>query len=227
MNLTNWIVIGTIAAIADSGMPANAAPLLSNAVAIGAVSAIATSTFRPPFTIDRTIDQSDISGTYVSGVTSTTVVDGFASLTDSFAWFSASGASVGNIVFDLGSIYTLDRVYLFWANSGNVNNMADITFDVSSDSNFALFSSPAAFDGNPTAGVNRIDFTSLGIGRFVRLNWNSRQGDYAGLNEFVAGGVANVGGGVPEPANWAMLIAGFGLTGVFMRRRRGSPGLAA
>ena len=27
-------------------------------------------------------------------------------------------------------------------------------------------------------------------------------------------------GGVPEPANWAMLIAGFGLTGAAMRRRR-------
>ena len=27
-------------------------------------------------------------------------------------------------------------------------------------------------------------------------------------------------GGVPEPASWAMLIAGFGLTGAVMRRRR-------
>jgi opacity protein-like surface antigen len=27
-------------------------------------------------------------------------------------------------------------------------------------------------------------------------------------------------GGVPEPASWAMLIAGFGLTGAAMRRRR-------
>jgi hypothetical protein len=26
--------------------------------------------------------------------------------------------------------------------------------------------------------------------------------------------------GVPEPASWAMLIAGFGLTGAAMRRRR-------
>lgn len=30
-------------------------------------------------------------------------------------------------------------------------------------------------------------------------------------------------GGVPEPANWALLIAGFGLTGAAMRRRRGIP----
>ena len=31
-------------------------------------------------------------------------------------------------------------------------------------------------------------------------------------------------GAVPEPANWAMLIAGFGLTGATMRRRRRVPG---
>lgn len=30
----------------------------------------------------------------------------------------------------------------------------------------------------------------------------------------------NAAGTVPEPANWAMLIAGFGLTGAVMRRRR-------
>ena len=36
----------------------------------------------------------------------------------------------------------------------------------------------------------------------------------------VASSVSNSVGGVPEPANWAMLIAGFGLTGGVMRRRR-------
>ncbi|OYW83985.1 MAG: hypothetical protein B7Z20_11720 [Sphingobium sp. 32-64-5] len=32
-------------------------------------------------------------------------------------------------------------------------------------------------------------------------------------------------GGVPEPASWALLIAGFGLTGAAMRRRRAALGL--
>lgn len=32
-------------------------------------------------------------------------------------------------------------------------------------------------------------------------------------------GYAAVTGSVPEPANWALLIAGFGLTGATMRRR--------
>ena len=32
--------------------------------------------------------------------------------------------------------------------------------------------------------------------------------------------IGGLAGGVPEPASWAMLIAGFGLTGAAMRRRR-------
>lgn len=38
---------------------------------------------------------------------------------------------------------------------------------------------------------------------------------------------AVVVGGVPEPASWAMLIAGFGLTGAALRRRRAVPAIAA
>jgi hypothetical protein len=34
-------------------------------------------------------------------------------------------------------------------------------------------------------------------------------------------------GGIPEPSSWAMLIAGFGLTGLFSRRRRQQLRLAA
>ena len=36
----------------------------------------------------------------------------------------------------------------------------------------------------------------------------------------LSGGFLSTTGGVPEPASWAMLIAGFGLTGAAMRRRR-------
>ena len=43
-------------------------------------------------------------------------------------------------------------------------------------------------------------------------------GNYMLLAATADGGA--VGGAVPEPASWAMLIAGFGLTGAAMRRRR-------
>ena len=32
--------------------------------------------------------------------------------------------------------------------------------------------------------------------------------------------IANIGGAVPEPASWALLVAGFGLVGAAVRRRR-------
>ena len=39
--------------------------------------------------------------------------------------------------------------------------------------------------------------------------------------------VRSVGGEVPEPASWAMLITGFGLVGASMRRRRGQAEITA
>jgi hypothetical protein len=49
--------------------------------------------------------------------------------------------------------------------------------------------------------------------------------DFGGGANFVAYdditfGSATPGPAVPEPASWVMLIAGFGLTGAAMRRRR-------
>lgn len=36
--------------------------------------------------------------------------------------------------------------------------------------------------------------------------------------------IGNVGGAVPEPATWAMMLLGFGATGAMMRRRKASTG---
>ncbi|WP_207789923.1 PEPxxWA-CTERM sorting domain-containing protein [Sandarakinorhabdus limnophila] len=41
------------------------------------------------------------------------------------------------------------------------------------------------------------------------------------------GGFDPGGGEVPEPATWAMLIAGFGLVGAVARRRRGALSVSA
>jgi type IV pilus assembly protein PilY1 len=54
---------------------------------------------------------------------------------------------------------------------------------------------------------------------------NDRNGNTPGYSTFIfgfkgVGGVIVDPGGVPEPATWAMLIAGFGMVGVAARRRR-------
>jgi hypothetical protein len=60
-----------------------------------------------------------------------------------------------------------------------------------------------AFDANGTE--------TIGISGFA-----NRDGTHGFINSFTVGDT----GAVPEPASWAMLIAGFGLTGAVMRRRR-------
>jgi PEP-CTERM motif len=70
--------------------------------------------------------------------------------------------------------------------------------------------------------MNRLYFlgvvsTSNDIGSIVFTRVSDASGDILGVDNIVSG---TVGGVVPEPASWAMLIAGFGLTGAAMRRRR-------
>ena len=211
-----------VAAIGLIGASAASAALLTNAVGLQAVDATSTSNYGAPYTTARTIDQSDLSGSYVSGVTSTSVIDTFTNLNQGNGWHGAFNDTQGSITFDLGAQYTLDRVYLFWMNGGGGNNIADFSILVSDD---AAFSAPtlAASFGFPTAGQDRVDFASLATGEFVRLEWTNLQGSYPGLNEFIAGGVAAMEqfpSQVPEPATAALI--GLGLLGCFVSRRRPS-----
>ncbi|WP_262964791.1 discoidin domain-containing protein [Methylobacter psychrophilus] len=190
------------------------ASLLSNAVALQAVSAISTSNYGGSFPVDKTIDQSDLSGHYVSGVTAASVIDTFTNLNSAKGWHGAAGNITGNITFDLGAQYTLDRIYLFWMNNGLANNIANFTVQVSENNTFSNALTVASF-GLPNASKNRVDFNTSATGEFVRLNWTSLQGGYPGLNEFVAGGVS----AVPVPgAIWLMISGLIGVLGLNRRK---------
>lgn len=192
------------------------ATLLSNAVGLQATGAVATSNYGAPYTTARTIDQSDLSAGYISGVTSTNIIDTLTNTNSGQGWHGSYGASTGSITFDLGGLYTLDRIYLFWMNSGNGNNIANFSIEVSADSSFTNAVTAANF-GVPNAAQSRIDFANLVSGEYVRLNWTSLQGSYPGLNEFIAGGIAG-SNEVPEPATLALL--GLGLFGLAAAKRR-------
>lgn len=65
------------------------------------------------------------------------------------------------------------------------------------------------------------DFTATDSRTTLSLYNGTTNTDFIGLdNVSVSGPSAIPPGAVPEPASWAMMIAGFGLTGAALRRRR-------
>ena len=76
--------------------------------------------------------------------------------------------------------------------------------------------------GSPTTSATFNNF----IIRYQSIT-GSCLGD-SGIGMGTGGGGFDPGGGeVPEPATWAMLIAGFGLVGAVARRRRGALSVSA
>ena len=117
----------------------------------------------------------------------------------------------------------------------NVRNIGNTTLDI--NTNFVN----NARANNPQVIWNFVDATSINIGRqfqgsilaplatlsahvvegsVVARNYTMKDevhlGTYQGNDSMISGPV----GGVPEPSSWAMLLAGFGLSGAMLRRRR-------
>jgi len=207
-----------------TAVAASALPLLPDAVGIQAVGVTATSNFGDIYVPERMIDQSDLSDSYVSGVTSTSVIDAFTNSNSGNGWHGSLLDTTGSITFDLGGVFTLDRVYLYWMNGGTANNIADLAVQVSSDAGFGTFVTAATF-GTPSADRDRIDFSSLATGQYVRLDWTSLQGEYPdqypGLNEFIAGGIAYIAP-VPEvvPEAGSIELMGIALAALALAKRR-------
>ena len=60
-------------------------------------------------------------------------------------------------------------------------------------------------------------------GQFGSVRLDNLAAGYTGSLSYRANGLfLNIAGAVPEPASWAMMVAGFGLLGAMLRRRRGA-----
>ncbi len=75
------------------------------------------------------------------------------------------------------------------------------------------------FDAASNQGLCFTNLASLCAGFGPVMAWFNNSGRIAAFQSKPLGS-AVIGTAVPEPASWAMLIAGFGLTGLAFRRRR-------
>ncbi|QKS02076.1 PEP-CTERM sorting domain-containing protein [Sphingomonas sp. CL5.1] len=97
---------------------------------------------------------------------------------------------------------------------------------------FTVISEGCGYWGCGTfANVTSTGFTGNGelhgivqfTGTFTSISFTDTTENWHGLTV----GIAGIAGSVPEPATWAMMIAGFGLVGATMRRRAKRPLAAA
>jgi len=130
------------------------------------------------------------------------------------ATVTAGDTAIGHFVYKLGSFGTLatNTGYLIVGTMPAGNN---------------LVWDNAGFATNPAFNVASYSdrYTADLSGGFDPEVKGSAINGYFGPNLLIGSGGGTGGGGggagaVPEPASWAMLIAGFGLTGAAMRRRR-------
>ncbi len=76
------------------------------------------------------------------------------------------------------------------------------------------------------AGTFEFGNSAIVIGNGGRTIWNGFLTDTVASERLYLNQLGFLSGPVPEPASWAMLIAGFGLTGAALRRRRRSLAVA-
>ena len=136
----------------------------------------------------------DTAYTYANGTTPAITAVGYTN--------SVAGATSTTLY---GIDYTLNTLALISApNGGQISTVGALGFDVDAD---------ASFDITPAGQA----YLSTGFD-FYSVNLNTGAATLLGRTDGLRN-IAVAGSAVPEPATWAMMIAGFGLVGGAMRRR--------
>lgn len=130
-----------------------------------------------------------------------------------------------SLVFDLGHTATLANLVMWESFGGNDNQLA--TFTVSYGTDGVTFVPTSTFTLNEIVANMPTPAQTFALGgisaRYVELTLTSNHygeigvgGDRVGFGKIRFDAAA----AVPEAPTWAMLIAGFGLAGAALRRRR-------
>lgn len=138
---------------------------------------------------------------------------------------------VGNLYsFGLGQTISFDWSFNPGQTTlGNVTNQMTIT-NVGTGANF-VFDPSTWFDNAHSASAPggyqnsfRLSFGFLGLGynsntnATYTVNWNFNSTATGAMNDTIV--LKQGSGAVPEPASWALMIAGLGVVGASMRRRK-------
>jgi hypothetical protein len=194
------------------------------ATILSPISASASSTF-PGFPIGNTINQSGLQSGFVSGVTDFDVYLATNPLHTPLAvgeWFSAEGVTSATLTFDLGSVYTIDRLAMW-----NEEFSGIPMFNVLVSTDGTTFTSAASGLTTTDIGANQnypAQVFNLGTqtARFIQLQASGcPQAGGQGHNGCGLGEIAfatSAATTAPEPAS--MLLLGVGLAGAGVRRWR-------
>jgi len=168
-----------------------------------------------------TDDFEDANGFFTSPLTRSAGVYSYATNATGGLYFGNVG---GGQVLSTNNSVTLS----FNTFTGGVSALGGFFFNT--DSSFNVVSGPVTVSAADADGTNTQIITGATTASFLGFVSNGALlsaavtpagggNKYATVNNLTLGEYQGVAG-VPEPASWAMLIAGFGLTGAAMRRRR-------
>ncbi len=185
---------------------------LALAIAMPSAAATIVDTGAPPTDVfNYILDSSQwLAGKFSTGAATITDVLGFihgnAGGTFHVALYTSFGATPGDELFSTTATFS---------GTEGFEGASGLNWTVASGDYFAAFE---VRPGDTLVGRMRFYDTPNPLSYYAY----SYEGSYLnmGAEAFGVRVLGDVGGGVPEPASWALLIAGFGLTGAAMRRRR-------
>jgi hypothetical protein len=179
--------------------------------------------------LEQTFDQNGLTSTYDPGVTN---FDAYLATnpqhTEIFIgseWFSNEGTTSAQVTYDFGQMVTIDKLALWNEESSGIGlldvfiNGGHILSVVPTDNPLTLGT------GAGTYGADVWSFAPVTT-RFVTFAMSGcpqpDPGDYAScaIGEVAFRAAGESKGGIPEPAAWSLMIAGFGLAGAALRSRR-------
>ena len=134
--------------------------------------------------------------------------------------FGPAGAGQGTMTLNYDtatSAYSLAALNFWIVNSDNYGT-ADVFFNPYIGG-YALYGRLSGIDlGSPYLGSDFIFVFDPDLGtQIANISWTT-QGDGTGPSMSIVT-INRVGGGVPEPSTWALMLLGFGIMGIALRRR--------